>query len=301
METRSSYVIVGSFVLVMLAALFAFVIFIAKVQLDSVNYDYDIYFAGSVTGLQEGSAVRFRGVSIGMVSDIRIAPQDSSLVKVRIEVPSDTQLTQDCVASIEMQGITGVSYIQIFGGAKDSAPIAHQPGEVPVIPSRPSQIAEVVDAAPQLLNRLITLADRATLFMTEENAQHVTSILANTDKLSLSAQEAMQNISAMTGQSDKLLTSLTNTSEEARKLMAENREPLRDFTTTGLYDAALLIAEMRELMGNLSRLTSQVQRDPSGFLLAGPRAGVEPETAASSAASGAPRRSANSSRAVEAK
>jgi len=276
METRSSYVIVGSFVLAMIAAVFAFVIYIAKVQLDEVNLDYHVFFTGSVTGLQEGSAVRYRGVAIGVVSDIRIDPDDASRVRVTIEVPSSTSLLQDSIASIEMQGITGIAYIQIFGGAKGSPPIERVPGQVPIIPSKPSQISEVFDAAPQLLNRLITLSDKAAAFLTPENAEKVSNILANTESISASASTALSDLSAVTAKSDERMTSLTATSEQARRLLSENREPLRDFTTTGLYDAALLIAEMRELMSNLSRLTAQVQRDPSGFLLAGPRAGVEP-------------------------
>lgn len=276
METRSSYVIVGTFVLAMIAALFAFVIYIAKVQFDDVNYDYHIFFTGSVTGLQEGSAVRYRGVAIGVVSDIRIDPDDASQVRVTIEVPSSTKLTQDSIASIEMQGITGIAYIQIFGGAKGSPPFERMPGQVPVIPSKPSQISEVFDAAPQLLNRLITLSERAAEFLTPENAEKVSNILTNTESISASASSALEDFSDVAAKSDELMTSLTATSEQARRMLAENREPLKDFTNTGLYDAALLIAEMRELMSNLSRLTAQVQRDPSGFLLAGPRAGVEP-------------------------
>ncbi len=276
METRSSYVIVGTFVLVMVAALFAFVIYVAKVQLDDVRMAYHVFFTGSVTGLQEGSAVRYRGVSIGIVSDIRIDPEDASRVRVTIEVPSSTKLTQDAVASIEMQGITGIAYIQIFGGAKGSPVIDRLPGQVPVLPSKPSQISEVFDAAPQLLNRLINLSDRAAQFLTPENAQKVSQILTNTESLSASASSSLASIGRAADKSDELMANLTGAAEQARRMMSENREPVRDFTTTGLYDAALLIAEFRELVGNLSRLTSQVQRDPSGFLLAGPRAGVEP-------------------------
>jgi phospholipid/cholesterol/gamma-HCH transport system substrate-binding protein len=283
METRSSYVIVGSFVLAMIAALFAFIIYIAKVEFDQVSTNYHVFFSGSVTGLQEGSAVRFRGVAIGVVSDIRIDAEDASRVRVTIDVPSSTRLTQDSVASIEMQGITGIAYIQIFGGAKGSPPIEWQPGQIPVIPSKPSQISEVFDAAPQLLNRLITLSERAALFLTPENADKVSNILTNTESISASASTALTDFSSVAARSDELMTSLTATSEQARRLLSENREPLRDFTTTGLYDAALLIAEMRELMSNLSRLTAQVQRDPSGFLLAGPRAGVEPSGVAAPA------------------
>lgn len=276
METRSSYVIVGTFVLAFVAAIFAFVIYIAKVQFDEAVVPYYSYFSGSVTGLQEGSAVRYRGVAVGVVSDIRIAPEDASMVRVTMELPASTPITQDAVASIEMQGITGIAYIQIFGGAKGSPEIERHMGSISVIPSKPSQFSEVVDAAPQLLNRLIQLADRTALFMTPENAQHVSNILANTESLSAEANATLKNLNAMSATAETATKSFAAAADQAQRLMAENREPLRDFTTTGLYDAALLISELRELVGNMSRMSSQISRDPSGFLLAGPRSGVDP-------------------------
>lgn len=277
METRSSYVIVGTFVLFMLAALFAFVIYVAKIQLDEAVLPYHIFFSGSVTGLQEGSAVRYRGVAIGVVSDLRIAPEDASMVRVTIEVPTSTPITQDAVASIEMQGITGIAYIQIFGGAKGSPVIERTLGEIPVIPSKPSQISEVFDAAPQLLNRLIQLADRTALFMTPENARRVSNILANTESLSAEADSTLRNLNKISATAEEATKSFAEAAHQASLMMSENREPIRDFTTTGLYDSSLLISELREMVGHMSRLASQVERDPSGFLLAGPRNGVDPK------------------------
>lgn len=276
METRASYVVVGTFVLAMAVMLFGFVIYIAKVQFDQVRWPYYVYFDGSVTGLQDGSAVRYRGVAVGVVSDIRIAPDDASKVRVTIELPSDTPITQDAVASIEMQGITGLAYIQIFGGARGSPLIERSVGSIPVIPSRPSQISEVLDSAPQLLSNLIDLTKRAGDFLTPENAEKVSGILANTEVLTADAKAALADLRKVAERTDELTRALVDTAQVARRMLSENREPLHDFTTTGLYDAALLIAEMRELVGNMSRIASQVQRDPSGFLLAGPRAGVAP-------------------------
>lgn len=278
METRASYAVVGSFVLVMVAALFAFLVFITKAQFDNVTQPYHIYFSGSVTGLQEGSAVRYHGVGVGAVRDIRIAPDDPSRVRVTIELENSSRLPSDSIATIEPQGITGLAYIQIIGGEKGSTLMDVRAGDIPVIPSRPSQIAEVVDAAPELLNRMIVLADRTSAFLTPENAKKMEVILSNLEALSGSANTT---VTALGNAADKVAGlggSLDKTSQEATKMMSENREALRDFANVGLYDAGLLIAELRELVGNMSRMSSQIQRDPTGFLLAGPRNGETPST-----------------------
>ena len=74
METKASYVAVGSFVLVVAAGLIVFVTWLGKVSIDREFDRYLILFSDSVTGLQVGGAVRYRGVPVGTVSDIRLDP-----------------------------------------------------------------------------------------------------------------------------------------------------------------------------------------------------------------------------------
>lgn len=266
METRASYAIVGTFVLSMIAALFAFIIFIAKVQFDQVSVPYYVYFSGSVTGLEDGSSVRLRGVPIGVVDDIRIAPEDPALVRVRVQVGSDTIISQDAVATIEMQGITGIAYIQVTGGRKESPPIERRMGEIAVIPSKPSQISEFIDAAPQVLNRLIHVTELLEKFLSDDNAQNVAQIIGNTRVFSEDLSKA--NFA-------EVAAALNKVSQQMVAVLSENRGPIRDFTGGGLYELSLMIGDMRELSASLRRLVAQIERDPSGFLLAGPRKGVE--------------------------
>ena len=67
METRASYILVGSFVLTLIAGLFGFTVWVAKIQFEEARQPYRIYFTGSVTGLQTGSPVRYQGIPIGTV------------------------------------------------------------------------------------------------------------------------------------------------------------------------------------------------------------------------------------------
>ena len=86
METRANYVLVGSFVLLLLAGLAAFVLWFAKLQFDTEFARYDVHFTGTVTGLNEGSPVRFSGVRVGEAIEVRLDPDAPSQVIVTIEV-----------------------------------------------------------------------------------------------------------------------------------------------------------------------------------------------------------------------
>jgi len=85
METRANHVWVGVVTLVLLAALAAFVIWLARLGQGDRD-EYDIFFKTSVSGLATGSQVSFTGVPVGQVSDIVLWEKDPEFVRVRIEV-----------------------------------------------------------------------------------------------------------------------------------------------------------------------------------------------------------------------
>jgi phospholipid/cholesterol/gamma-HCH transport system substrate-binding protein len=331
METRASYLLVGGFVLALMAALFVFVIWLAKSSFEEPAQRYLIYFTGSVTGLQEGSPVRFRGISIGTVSDIRIAPNNVEQVQVTIEVPPGTPIKRDTIAALETQGITGGAYVQLSGGTQGSPDLAAEADGLPVIQSQPSSLAEVFEAAPQLLNNLIGLTARVAGLITPENERAIGEILENarvaservaggsqsfdetlrqlastvgtvnglvtdlrtdaerlTDRADATLAQAQQTMGSVGGSAEKATTEFARTATELRTLtgslkqasdqlaglVKENREPIRDFTGSGLYEFNLLITDLRSLVSTLSRVTTRLERSPGDFLF-GSRRGVE--------------------------
>ncbi|MGF7178252.1 MlaD family protein [Azospirillum doebereinerae] len=315
METRASYILVGSFVLSLLAGLLVFTVWIAKVQLEETRQPYRIYFTGSVTGLQQGSPVRYRGVPVGTVGDIRLDPDNVTRVRVTVQVQNGTPIMADSIASLELQGITGGAYVQIAGGTAGGERLkAADPDGVLVIPSRPSSLTAVVDTAPQLVNRALEVITRLGELMNGDNQKAVTEILANVRDMSadlaratsgleetmaqanrtlagfepagprfddtlIRAQGTLATISGtakqLGGDSRELIQSLKKTSNELASLLSENREPVRDFAATGLYDLSLLISQLRDLSGQLTRVITRIENDPSNFLFGGTRQGVE--------------------------
>ena len=79
---------------------------------------FDILFEEAVTGLQVDRNVRYRGVPVGRVRDIRIDPGISSAIRVTIEVRDDTPVKADAKATLELQGLTGVTYVLMNDGTQ---------------------------------------------------------------------------------------------------------------------------------------------------------------------------------------
>jgi phospholipid/cholesterol/gamma-HCH transport system substrate-binding protein len=312
METRANYTAVGAFVLALAAAVFVFVIWLAKVQFDKAIQPYYIMVTGTVTGLVEGGPVRYRGVNVGTVSDIRINPDNVEEVRLTIEVPEDTPIKTDAIASLEPVGVTGGVYVEIQGGSKDAPLLREKVSGIPVIASRPSSIAAVLSKAPEVLENLMTISNRLTLLLNDDNQKAIGTLLANLAQASGNANDTMRNANLLivdlrrqadtlskqaevlmatandtvgkVGRDTTVITAeLAKTSKEINKLSAslagmieENREPIRDFTATGLYDLSQLLIHLQDLTNNLSRVSRRLERDPTDLLFGG-NSGVKAE------------------------
>ena len=153
MENRAHYVIVGGFVIAILVGILVSIVWLTRLQFQREGAIYDIFFRGSVSGLNDGAPVNYNGVPIGRVIGIRLNSENVERIRVRIVVDAAIPIKQDAVASLETQGITGQAFVQISGGTNASPPAAIPPGRAfPVIASRPSHLQEVVTSAPQLLS-----------------------------------------------------------------------------------------------------------------------------------------------------
>ncbi|MBY8822308.1 MlaD family protein [Sphingomonas colocasiae] len=245
METRSNHVLVGSVVLGLLAALAIFTVWLAQLGGGSET-KYDIFFKQSVDGLAKGSSVSFSGVPSGQVDEIALWPRDPEFVRVRIRVKSETPVLQGTTATIQGVGFTGVSQIMLDGAVKGAPPITDiGPGGVPVIPTKPGALGELLSNAPQLLERLTTLTERLTLLLSDRNQASIAGILDNVEKLSGSLAERGPEIAATLAQTRIAIEQAGNAAEEIGKLAG---------TTNDLLDK-----EGRPLMADLRKTVASAK------------------------------------------
>lgn len=331
---------VGAFVLTLAIGLVLFVLWLAKFQFDTEFARYDIVYKGSVTGLRVGSPVRYSGVRVGEVIDLRLNGAQPDQVLVTIEIDAKTPVRSDSVATLEIEGLTGGLYVLLSGGAPAAPPLTAAPGQKrPVIAARASSLQQVLEGAPELVQSVTLLLASANDLMNAENRARIASSLANFDTFSTSlaarsgdiglllqdAGTTMANLRAATAtlgdlaaalksDSGKLVdradtalaaigdmagtvdTEISTTAKDARALIgdlrgtagrlskvgkemeamiAENREPVRDFTATGLSELAGLLVEMRDLVIALNRVTTEIQRDPARFFFGNQQQGYE--------------------------
>lgn len=228
METRANYLLVGGFVLLLLTGLAVFVLWFAKLQFDAEFARYDIRFTGTVTGLNEGSPVRFSGVRVGEVIAVRLDHDDPTQVLVTIEVETTTPIRQDTRASLEIEGLTGARYVLLKGGSPDSRPLVPEPGQKhAMIPSEASGLQQVLEGAPELLASANILLAQAIAFLSPQNRENLEATLVNLRALTEALADRGDDIGVLIDQTGETMATLNRTSRHFESLIGQVREDSR--------------------------------------------------------------------------
>ena len=156
---------------------------------------YATYFNESVQGLDKDSAVKYRGVSIGRVDRIGVAP-DSKLIQVILKIETGQKLTSDIVAQLKSVGITGSMFVELDrkkADETDRSPVLNFPSEYPIIASKPSNISELLQGIDDVLNQIMALDLEGISEKIKQTLDNVNLVMADAN---------------VKGISDKVLSSL---------------------------------------------------------------------------------------------
>lgn len=197
MYSRINYTLVGLFVTLFTIALFAFGFWLAKYGFEQKYDQYYLYFTEPVDGLTIDSSVKLKGVDVGKVSSIQVDPDNVERIRVLIRLNEGTPITKGMYALLKLQGITGLSYVEIAGGKKGEARLLPVGEKIPVIPTRESLIHKLSESAPELLEKLEKTADNLSRILSDRNRDRLTEILENTARATGKAEEVEDRIIAL--------------------------------------------------------------------------------------------------------
>jgi len=183
MYSRVNYTVVGLFVLLFGIGMVAFSFWLAKYGLQQKYELYKVYMTESVSGLSKDSVVKLRGVDVGRVKSVRIAPDNVEQVEIILEIKEGTPIKEDMRAHTTMLGVTGLLAIEIDGGSNDAGTLQPKEGHIPVIASSPSWFYNTRKDIGKLAQKLSAAVSRAEMLLSEENVERFSRILKNTETL----------------------------------------------------------------------------------------------------------------------
>jgi phospholipid/cholesterol/gamma-HCH transport system substrate-binding protein len=309
MERNAHYALVGLVSLILFLGLIVFVVWLARLQFNNQYTVYDVDFKGPVRGLTSGGEVFFNGIKVGDVTKLSLDKQDPNRVVARIRTTADAPVRVDSTASLEPQGITGVSYLQITAGTvskpllKDVTP----PDAVPVIHSQESALEGLLQGGGDVLTRTVQTLDRVNKVLSDDNIANFSATLANLkadtalianqgvmladlDTTVKSIQDASDKISKLSADSDQLVTGdgrkvlanlngavtdLRSTTAQVRAVVTGLQGPTTEFATSGLPQLSRTIITLQTTAEDLDRVVNEVERNPRSLLTKPPARELE--------------------------
>jgi len=308
MEREANYAAVGAFVLLVIIMAVLFVYWYSDSREHRDYTRYEVYFDGSVSGLERGASVRYLGVDIGRVASMRIDPRESSRVQVLVDIDSSAPVSDKTIAELSLQGVTGLLYMDLIQdtGTRRLSP-AVQSQKYPVIRSARSNFDVLLATLPDLVGIASDVADRATRMLSDKNIASVSNALASLDKASVTLPQTVKDIQGLvadlrgaTGEirsvaagANKVVDTagpevvtamervrvvadnLASTSARLDKLVEENRQDVRSFTREGLPELERFLREGRSAAREFRELSRSLKEDPSQLLYQPRQQGVE--------------------------
>lgn len=292
MEEKVNFTLVGLFVLLLASTLIGGVLWFSSGKSYRTVYDtYQVYMQESVSGLNLNAPVRYRGVEVGRVQNITLAPDNIAQVRLTLGIVHDTPIKTDTVAVLQTHGLTGLTFVELSGGSQQAPQLsAISPAELPVIKTGPSLMMRLDTSVTTLLANLNRSSENINALLDEDNRRAIKSTLTDLATLSHTLASRHQEIDASISHTARTLKnaarmsdkfpqlaehiqrsadSLARMSEEVSLAADSTRATMDNTQQMGndtLPQIQQLLLELRELTHSMQRLSDEMERNPSMLL-----------------------------------
>jgi phospholipid/cholesterol/gamma-HCH transport system substrate-binding protein len=299
MEREARYAAVGAFVLLVLAMAVLFVYWYAEGHERRDYTRYEVYFDGSVSGLARGAPVRYLGVDVGRVVRMSIDPRNSSRVKVVVDIDSSAPVSENTLAELSLQGVTGLLYIDLIVSPAGRQVALAVPGlEFPVIRSARSNFDVFLASLPGLVSVVGDVAARFSRILSDQNIAAIGGALDNIHQASAQLPVTLREIRSLTvdlrGASAEISAAaasvhsitekggpellaalqhvrvvadnLASTSAKLDALVQDSRQDVRVFARDGLPELERLLRDGRTAALEFRELSRGLRENPSRLL-----------------------------------
>jgi phospholipid/cholesterol/gamma-HCH transport system substrate-binding protein len=246
---------------------------------------YVARFDESVSGLSRGAPVKYRGVPVGSVRDMSLDPADPERVRLVLEVAGGTPVSQDTVAVLGSQGLTGIAYVELSGGSRSSPPLARAPGEpYPVIRTAPSTMRRLETLVAALLadlgettsdvQRLVaSLAGRsgdidAAITDAATSLRHGAEASARLSGVAVRIGRGAEALERMADEVTRVGSAARVAVDEAAGAAQDASRAVQQLNGGSLVELERLVAELTEAAAALGRVSRELERN-RGALLGG--------------------------------
>jgi phospholipid/cholesterol/gamma-HCH transport system substrate-binding protein len=207
-DERRSYLLVGAFVVAMVAALVVWLAVLSGRGFTASTY-YVVY--DNVLGIGEGTQILYEGFPIGQVAGIEPALREGKRAfRVELTIRRDWKLPEDSVATVAAPGLLSAVVIDIEGG---SSPVLLEPDAE----LRGREAANVLAAFNDVASELTEISEQSLKPLLESLGQGTPKIVTNVEEFTTALNVTLERIDALLSPGnidriDRILVNLETTS-----------------------------------------------------------------------------------------
>jgi len=302
MSVKSSKFLIGLFVIIGVLICAVIIIWVGASRVFMKGSLYSVYFDESVRGLQVDSAIKYRGVDIGKVQSIDVAP-DYRLIEVIMKIELEGDLPKQTIAALKTAGITGIVFIELdrinAGELANSPKITFKP-IYPVIPSRRSEVSRFLAESDIIMQNVKgidfkgisdQLKNTARAIENFADSKKINNILTNLESTSANLNQAIVKINKTIseGKVDKALNETMGVLSDARQLIGQAKKEIEFLNLKEKSSRADILLEdidhktkaitnelqdtsehLRVTSENLEKLSDNLKKHPSDLIFSKP-------------------------------
>lgn len=283
--------LVGLFVIIGIVMVIVFILWLGLSQYFKEGRKYVAFFDESVQGLRKDSSVKYRGVDIGIVESIRVAP-DGKLIRIVFNLDKPLENIAEMVAQIKSVGITGIMFVELERKKKDDkiAPMSFSfDTEYPAIATKPSDIkqllADIYDIIekikqidiPEITDRLVNTLDNINQTVKDSQVKKISGEIQKILKKSQTVlnekkwiqvrenlHKASENINDLIGNSSNTVLDINSSLKKHDKHLSEAIQAFKTASENAasmLQNGDLLVQDSRSKITNIDRKLFQTLKN----------------------------------------
>ena len=292
MNSRAYALITGLFILLLSASVVGVYLWLRGGHQQTLPYVIET--SGSVYGLVPQSTVYYRGIAVGKVDSINFDPQNPRKIRIRVAITADTPIMQGTYATLKLQGVTGLSQLELDNNGSSKQRLQTSNQHPAVIHMHPSLFDQLSSRGSRLVDKLDQLVKNINAITGTTNQAHIGHIMAQADtatknlsKLIADLHESAKRLPAIadhidhsTSNFDKVSRQLNQVAGHVNQLTRQAGiliDHLNQVAKTGQTAGQAILSQtlpqlnstlqqIQQSAASVNRLTRSLKRDPQQLL-----------------------------------
>lgn len=254
MDTKINFLKIGIFIVVFTILLLSVIFWLGKYGFEKQKFDqYSIYFEESISGLNIGSAIKYKGFEVGNVNEIKINPNNSEEIQLNIVIKKGTPIKEDNYAMLGNLGITGLKYIELKGGTNDSPLLKANKGGIRVIPSKTSSLTTLFDSTEDITTEFMILLNQIKKILNDDNIKTFSQLLTKSER----SMSNIEQISSYLINNEKKIDTLLNDISVLTKISGKSFDSVDKSANTFKQLSSNLLIELEKGSFDVKELSQE--------------------------------------------